>query len=227
MSWMWRLHHPCHGPELPRRDGHRPREPRVHLRDRLLESVPVLREHLRHAQHPRPRPGDRLRCVGRQSGSHGLGDHGRWRRVVDRWEPSHPCLAAQREPEDPAVQQPDLWADQRPVLADIGAGKEDEDVSNGFDRLPVQSGQPRARCRGDVRGADDRHGSQTHGRSAGGNRSTSRHVVCRDLSELQRLQRQGVHRAHEPRNPRRQPCLSGTRQAHRFRPRRRVRNSHW
>jgi hypothetical protein len=35
-----------------------PREKvRLHLRHRLLQPLPVLHEHLRHAQHPRPRAG--------------------------------------------------------------------------------------------------------------------------------------------------------------------------
>ena len=47
-------------PEL----GVQPREPGVRQRHRLLEPLPVLHEHLRGAQHPRPRAGGRDRCRG-------------------------------------------------------------------------------------------------------------------------------------------------------------------
>ena len=49
----------------------------------------------------------------------GLGRHRRRRRAVDRRQPPDPRAAPQREPDDPAVQQPDLRADQGPVLADV------------------------------------------------------------------------------------------------------------
>ena len=46
-----------------------------------------------------------------------VGRHRRRRRAVHRRQPPHPRPAPQRQPEDPAVQQPDLRADQGPVLA--------------------------------------------------------------------------------------------------------------
>ena len=46
-----------------------------------------------------------------------VGRHRRRRRAVDRRQPPHPRPAPQRQHHDPAVQQPDLRADQGPVLA--------------------------------------------------------------------------------------------------------------
>ena len=51
---------------------------------------------------------------------------GGWRRRrhdVDRWQPSHSRIAAQREREDPHVQQPDLRVDQGPILPHVEVGK--------------------------------------------------------------------------------------------------------
>jgi hypothetical protein len=50
-----RLRHPGHDAEDHARAGRPAREHRVHLRHRLLQPLPVLHEHLRHPQHPRPR----------------------------------------------------------------------------------------------------------------------------------------------------------------------------
>ena len=47
-----------------------------------------------------------------------LGRDRRRRRALDRRQPPDPRAAPQREPEDPALQQPDLRADEGPVLAD-------------------------------------------------------------------------------------------------------------
>ncbi len=43
--------------------------------------------------------------------------------AVDRRQPPDPRAPAQREPQDPDVQQPDLRADEGPVLADVEEGK--------------------------------------------------------------------------------------------------------
>src|ERR1700739_1138142 len=45
---------------------------------------------------------------------------GRGGRRVDWWQPPHPRAAPQRQPDDPAVQQPHLRLDKGPVLADVG-----------------------------------------------------------------------------------------------------------
>ena len=104
-------------PEL----GITPGEHGVHLRHRLLEPVPVLHEHVRDALDPRARPGDRHRRRRRPARPRRVGDHRRRRRPVDRRQPPDPRPAAQRQPHDPAVQQPDLRADQGPVLADVAS----------------------------------------------------------------------------------------------------------
>ena len=104
-------------PEL----GVRPGEHRVHLGHRLLEPLPVLHEHVRDALDPRARPGHRHRCRRRPARPRRVGDHRRRRRPVDRRQPPDPRPAAQRQPDDPAVQQPDLRADQGSVLADVAS----------------------------------------------------------------------------------------------------------
>ena len=101
-------------PEL----GVQPREHRVRVRHRLRGPVPVLHEHLRDALHPRPRAGDRHRAGRGPPRPRRVGRHRRRRRAVDRRQPPHPRAAPQRQPHDPAVQQPDLRPDQGPVLAD-------------------------------------------------------------------------------------------------------------
>ena len=58
------------GAEDPARTGiPREGEPRVHLRHRLLEPVPLLREHVRYAHDPRPGTGHRHRAQGRAAGA--------------------------------------------------------------------------------------------------------------------------------------------------------------
>ena len=82
----------------------------------------------------------------------GVGRHRRRRRAVDRRQPPDPRAAAQRQPHDPAVQQPDLRPDQGPVLPHV-RGRQDHQVdADGVGRPPVQPGLARARRRGDVRG---------------------------------------------------------------------------
>ena len=114
--------------------------------------LPVLHEHLRHALDPRPRAGDRHRPVDLAARPVGLGGHRRRRRAVDRRQPPDPRAAPQRQPEDPAVQQPDLRADQGPVLPHVGAGQDHQVDADGLARQPVQPGVAGARRRGDLRG---------------------------------------------------------------------------
>ena len=54
--------HPHRGPAADARARRDAREHGVRLRHRLLEPLPVLHEHLRHALHPRPGAGDRHRA---------------------------------------------------------------------------------------------------------------------------------------------------------------------
>ena len=90
---------------------------RVRVGHRLLQPVPVLHGHLRVPRHPRPGPGD---CHRRQTGPArfaGVGYHRRRRCPVHRRQPPDARHPAERQPQNRAVQQPDLRADQRPILA--------------------------------------------------------------------------------------------------------------
>ena len=61
-------------------------------------------------------------------------DHRRRRRAVDRRQPPHPRPAPQRQPDDPAVQQPHLRPHQGPVLADVGDGQGHQEHAVRVDR---------------------------------------------------------------------------------------------
>ena len=122
-----RLRDPRGRPGLHARARAGPGEHRLRLRHRLLVPLPVLHEHLRDALDPRPRPGDRHRPGRLAAGPVGVGGHRRRRRAVHRRQPPDPRAAPQREPEDPAVQQPDLRPDQGPVLPHL-RGRQDHQV---------------------------------------------------------------------------------------------------
>ncbi len=120
MPGLRRLRDPGDGPGVHARARDRRRTKRVRLRDRLRGPLRLLHGHLRRARHPRPRAGarDRASRTARPDLSvwvvTGDGDalsiggnhliHALRRNVTDQ---------------DPAVQQPDLRADQGPVLADL------------------------------------------------------------------------------------------------------------
>ena len=146
-----RLRDPRRDAELHARARDRARAARLHLRDRLRRALPVLHADLRDALDPRPRAGDRDRPRDLAARPLGLGRDRRRRRALDRRQPPDPRAAPQREREDPALQQPDLRADEGPVLADERARQGDEVDADGLDRLPVQPGVARDRRRGDVR----------------------------------------------------------------------------
>ena len=129
----------------PRRDaglhaGARDREgeDRLRLRDRLRRALPVLHEHVRDALDPRPRAGDRDRPLDVPARPVGLGRDGRRRRALDRRQPPDPRAAPQRQPQDPALQQPDLRPDEGPVLADERAGQGDEVDAVRLARPPLR-----------------------------------------------------------------------------------------
>ena len=65
-------------------------------------------------------------------------------------------------PDDPHVQQPDLRADQGPVLADLRGGQGHQVDPVRLGRQPVQPGQPGPRGRGHLRGPHPRHGPRPH-----------------------------------------------------------------
>ena len=77
--------------------------------------------------------------------------------LLDRRQPPDPRAAPQREHQDPAVQQPDLRADEGPVLADERARQGDEVDADGLAGLAVQPAVAGDRRGGDVRRARDRH----------------------------------------------------------------------
>ena len=78
---------------------------------------------------------------GRARGPLDLGRDRRRRRVEHRRQPPDPRAAAQRPGEDPAVQQPDLRADQGPGVADLRAGEGDQVDAVRVDRRAVQPGR--------------------------------------------------------------------------------------
>ena len=71
----------CAGAEAAARARRAARELRVHLGHRLLEPLPVLRQHLRLPLHPWPRAGHRDRAEGLAPRAVGLGGHRRRRRA--------------------------------------------------------------------------------------------------------------------------------------------------
>ena len=98
----------------------------LHLRDRLRRALRLLHGHLRDARHPRPGAGAGDRDRHRARRPLGLGRHRRRRLALDRRQPPDPRAAPQRPDQDPALQQPDLRADQGPVLADQREGQDHE-----------------------------------------------------------------------------------------------------
>ncbi len=203
------LRHPPRGPDAHARAGCEDRGRRVRLGHRLLQPLPVLHEHLRHPQHPRPRPGDRHRGGRGPARPRRVGDHRRRRRPVDRRQPPHPRPAAQRQPHDPAVQQPDLRLDQGPVLTDLRAGQGHEVDAVRVGRHAVQPALGGSRRRSHVRRTHARPRPQAHDRDLPGRPRPQGRGVRGDPPELQRLQRRrlrGHHRqggaarhAHPPR----------------------------
>ena len=99
------------------------------------------------------------------------------------------------EHQDPAVQQPDLRADEGPVLADVGRGQGHEVDAVRVGRPPVQPDRARPRRRGDLRGEDDGQRPPAPDRGPPPRRPAQGDRVHRDLSELQRLQRRRVRPA--------------------------------
>ena len=114
--------------------------------------------------------------------------------ALDRRQPSDPRAAAERPDQDPALQQPDLRADQGPVLADQRAGEGDEVDPVRFAGPPLQPDRPGARRRGDVRRPHGRHRPRPSGRGAARRGGAPGLGLRRDLPELQRLQRRRVRR---------------------------------
>ena len=107
--------------------------------------------------------------------------------------------------QDPAVQQPDLRADQGPGVADLRAGQDHQVDAVRRRRPPVQPGRARARRRGDVRRPDDRPRSPPPDRGAAGGRPARGRGAGRDLPELPGVQRRRVRRADREGDQGREP----------------------
>ena len=141
MPGLRRLRDPLRRPGLLPRARHRAGEHRLRHRHRLRRPLLLLHGHLRDARHPRPRAraGHRHRRRARRPVD--LDRHRRRRRAVDRRQPPDPRAAPQRAGQDPALQQPDLRADQGPGVADV-RGRQDHEVDAvRLDRRPVQPGR--------------------------------------------------------------------------------------
>ena len=196
---------------------------RVHHRDRLRRPVRVLHEHVRDARHPRPRARAGHRPGHDPRGPVDLGRHRRRRLAVDRRQPPDPRAAPQRPGQDPAVQQPDLRADQGPGLADLRARQDHQVDAVRGRRSPVQPGRARARRRGLVRGPDDRPRPPAPHRGAARRRHPRGRGAGRDLPELPGVQRRRVRGADREGRQGRQPDPPPGRQADPVRRRRRAR----
>ncbi len=168
------------------------RADRVRLGDRMRGTVSVLHGGLRDALDPRARARDRHRPRDRENRSLRLGDRRRRRHALDRRQPSHPCVAPQRQSDDPDAEQPDLRAHEGPVLAHVRARQGDEVDADGLGRSALQPAERRDRRRGDLRGAGDRYRSEGADRGSACRSSPPGRVVRRGVPELQHLQRRRV-----------------------------------
>ena len=193
------------------------RELRVRLRDRLLEPLPVLHEHLRLPHHPRSGARLRDRHQGQPPGALGLGRDGRRRRALDRRQPPAARGPAQSRSPDPALQQPRLRADQGPVLADLAHGHEDEVDARRRDRPPDRPDRLRARRRRHLRGAHHRRRRAAPAGDAAARARAPRDRLRRDPPELPGLQRRRVDRGRGPQDPRRGRAHAHRRPAARLR----------
>ena len=135
----------------------------------------------------------------------GLGRHRRRRRARDRRQPLHPPDAAQRGPQDPAVQQPDLRAHQGAVLAHVGVRQADQDHAAGLDRPAVQSGRAGAGGRRHLRRPIGGRGPGAPGGRAAAGGAAPGDRVRGDLPELRHLQRRSLRPAHRPGDAGREP----------------------
>ena len=120
---------------------------------------------------------------------------GRRRRALDRRQPPDPRAAPQREPQDPALQQPDLRAHEGAVLADLGARQGDEVDADG---LASTSRSTRSASRSAPRRPSSRARSTPTSRALTevlrAAAAAPRRGVRRDPPELQHLQRRRVRR---------------------------------
>ena len=213
MPGLRRLRDPVRRPGPDARAGRRAAQDGLRLGDRLQRAVQLLHGHVRDARHPRARARARDRDRHRQPRAVGLGRHRRRRRAVDRRQPPDPRAPTEREPQDPAVQQPDLRPDEGPVLADQRGGQGHEVLAVRLRRPPVQPDRGGAGRGGDVRRAHARQRPAAPERRPAAGRRAPGDGVRRDLSELQRVQRRRVRRAAREAAGRAQPDPSGARRS--------------
>ena len=143
-----RLRDPLRRPGVHARARHRAAQDRVRERDRLQRPLHLLHGHLRGARDPRARAGDRDRHRDREPRPERVGRDRRRRRSLDRRQPPDPRAAAEREHQDPDVQQPDLRPHEGPVLADQRGGQGHEVDAVRLGRPPLQPDRGGARRRG-------------------------------------------------------------------------------
>ena len=139
-----------------------PRQDRVRVRDRLLQPLPVLHEHLRLPHHPRSRARRGHGGQGREPGPRRLGRDRRRRLPVHRRQPPRSHPAPQRRREHPAVQQRDLRPDQGPVLPHLPGGHQEEVHAHGLRGPPLRARSVRRRRPGHLRGPHHRPGHEAH-----------------------------------------------------------------
>ena len=190
------LLHPERGAERVPAARHSPREVRGGFRDRLLEPLPVLHEHLRLPHHPRARAGGGDRGEDRQPRPERLGGDRRRRRALHRRQPSHPRSAAQRGAQDSHVQQPHLWADQGAVLAHVRAGEAYEVHPVRFVGPASAAPEPGSGRRSHLRGPLGGRLPEAFDGCAQGGGGPRGNRVRRDLPELQHLQRRRIREPH-------------------------------
>ena len=149
MPGLRRLRDPRHGAGVHAGARHRPAQDRVRLAGsaaagRFTYYMDTYGVHGIHGRAPAIATG----IATAQPGPQRLGRDRRRRRALDRRQPPDPRAAPQREPQDPAVQQPDLRPDEGPVLADERGGQGHEVDAVRLGRPPLQPDRAGARGRG-------------------------------------------------------------------------------
>ena len=148
---------------------------------------PVLHEHVRLPHDSRARAGRGHGCQGDSPRAGSLGGDRRRRFALHRRQSHHSHAAPKCRHQGAAVQQPDLRADEGPVLADFGIQQEDQVDSVRIARPPVQSRFAGDRSGGHVRGALRGRLPGTPERNAEKCRRAQRLGLRRDSAELQHL----------------------------------------
>ena len=149
-----------------------------------------------------------------------LGRHRRRRRAVHRRQPPHPRAAPQRQPQDPALQQPHLRPAPKASTPRPPNPARSPNPRPLAPPTPRSTPLPRPRRRGHLRRPHHRLRPQTPAIGAARRRRAPRLRVRGDLPELQHLQRRRLRTTQTTRHPRRLPHPARTRPTHHLRPRR-------